>query len=166
MRIHALSRSHELEGTPDEVFPFFADAFALESITPDFLGFEVITPAPIESVTGTVIQYAMRLHGLPVHWTSVIQRWDPPHVFADVQLRGPYRLWHHTHRFEALPGGRTLMRDDVRYALPLQPVGELALPFVRRDLDRIFDYRRDVLPERLAAFRAGPPQPRATSRGR
>lgn len=150
MRIHALSRTHELEGTPDEVFPFFADAFALESITPPLLRFGVITPAPIEVGTGTVIQYAMRLHGVPMNWISSIQRWDPPHVFVDTQIRGPFRLWHHTHTFEALPGGRTLMRDEVRYALPLQPFGEVARAFVRRDLEKIFDYRSDVIAQRLA----------------
>lgn len=152
MRVHVLSRAHELEGTPQEVFPFFADAFNLESITPPFLGFGVVTPPPIPLQTGTIIQYAMRLHGLPVTWVSSIQRWEPPHCFVDTQLRGPYRFWHHTHSFEPLPGGRTLMRDEVRYQLPVPPLGELALPVVRRDLDRIFDYRREVLPARLAEF--------------
>lgn len=154
VRLHDLSRTHELEGTPDEVFPFFADAFNLESITPPLLQFGVVTPAPILLGTGTVIQYAMKLHGIPINWTSSIQRWDPPHAFVDTQIRGPYRLWHHTHTFEALPGERTLMRDDVRYALPFQPFGELAMPLVRRDLARIFDYRGAVIADRLAAARS------------
>lgn len=154
MRVHVLSRTHELEGTPEEVFPFFADAFNLESITPPFLDFSVLTPAPILLTTGTVIQYGMRLHRVPVTWVSSIQRWDPPHCFVDTQLRGPYRFWHHTHSFEELPGGRTLMRDEVRYQLPVPPLGDLALPFVRRDLERIFNYRREVLPARLAEFLA------------
>lgn len=154
MRVHVLSRAHELEGTPQEVFPFFADAFNLESITPAFLDFSVLTPTPIHLTTGTVIQYAMRLHGIPITWVSSIQRWDPPHCFVDTQLRGPYRFWHHTHTFESLPGERTLMRDEVRYQLPVPPLGDVALPFVRRDLARIFDYRHEVLPQRLAAFLA------------
>jgi ligand-binding SRPBCC domain-containing protein len=153
VRIHALSRSHELEGTPDEVFPFFADAFALESITPPLLQFQVITPGPIDIRTGTVIQYAMRLHRVPMNWTSSIQAWNPPHAFVDTQIRGPFRLWHHTHTFEALSSGRTLMRDEVRYALPLGRVGELAHPFVRRDLRTIFDYRAAVIGDRLAERR-------------
>ncbi|MBO9531796.1 MAG: SRPBCC family protein [Solirubrobacteraceae bacterium] len=155
MRVHVLSRAHELEGTPDELFPFFADAFNLESITPAFLGFGVLTPAPIQLGTGTVIQYGMRLHGVPITWLSSIQRWEPPHCFVDTQIRGPYRFWHHTHTFEALPGDRTLMRDEVRYQLPFPPFGELARPFVRRDLERIFDYRRQMLPELLEAFVKG-----------
>ncbi|MDO9355034.1 MAG: SRPBCC family protein [Solirubrobacteraceae bacterium] len=154
MRIHALSRSHELEGTPDDVFPFFADAFALESITPPLLRFGVITPGPIDIRTGTVIQYAMRLHGVPMNWISSIQGWDPPRAFTDTQIRGPFRLWHHTHTFEPLSGGRTLMRDEVRYALPLGRLGSLAHPFVRRDLERIFDYRASVIADRLVE-RAG-----------
>jgi ligand-binding SRPBCC domain-containing protein len=154
MRVHVLSRTHELEGTPSEVFPFFADAFNLEAITPKFLGFGVLTPPPIQLTTGAVIQYAMRLHGVPVTWTSSIQRWDPPHAFVDTQLRGPYRFWHHTHSFTALPGERTLMRDEVRYQLPFAPLSAVALPLVKRDLQRIFDYRTAVLPRELAAFRA------------
>ena len=163
VRIHALTRTHSLEGTPEDVFPFFADAFNLEAITPPLLRFGLLTPAPIDVGSGTVIQYAMRLHGVPMSWTSSIQRWDPPHAFVDTQIRGPFRFWHHTHRFEPLTGNRTLMTDELRYALPLQPFGELALPFVRRDLARIFDYRAQVIDDRLAAFRhdlraAGRPQ--------
>lgn len=149
MRVHALSRTHELEGTPDDVFPFFADAFNLESITPPLLDFSLLTPAPIDLGPGTVIQYAMRLHGVPVNWVSAIQNWDPPHGFVDTQIRGPFRFWHHTHRFSTLPGNRTLMTDEVRYALPFQPLGELALPLVRRDLRMIFDYRAQVIADRL-----------------
>lgn len=154
MRVHALSRTHVLEGTPDDVFPFFADAFNLESITPPLLDFSLLTPAPIALGSGTVIQYAMRLHGVPVNWVSTIQNWDPPHGFVDTQIRGPFRFWHHTHRFEALPGARTRMVDEVRYALPFQPLGELALPLVRRDLRMIFDYRARVIAGRLRAARA------------
>lgn len=151
MRVHALSRTHVLEGIPDDVFPFFADAFNLEAITPPLLDFSLLTPAPIELGSGTVIQYAMRLHGVPVNWLSAIQNWDPPHGFVDTQVRGPFRFWHHTHRFEPLPGNRTRMHDEVRYALPFQPLGELALPFVRRDLRMIFDYRAKVIADRLRA---------------
>ena len=148
-----LRREQRLPGTPDDVFPFFADAFNLESITPPILHFGLLTPAPIVLGLGTVIQYGMRLHGFPVNWTSSIQGWDPPHRFVDTQIRGPFRFWHHTHRFEALPGGQTLMTDDVQYALPLQPLGELALPLVRRDLKMIFDYRARVIEARLAQAR-------------
>lgn len=139
-----------LEATQDTVFAFFADAFNLEAITPPLLRFGLITPAPIDLGNGTVIDYAMRLHGVPLRWRSSIQNWDPPHGFVDTQLRGPFRFWHHTHRFEALPDGRTRMHDTVRFALPLQPIGELALPVVARDLRTIFDFRARVIPELLS----------------
>lgn len=163
MSVHRLSRTHELEGTPEENFPFFADAFNLQSITPPFLHFAVLTPAPITLGTGTVIQYGMRLHGIPVRWVSSIQRWEPPYCFVDTQLRGPYRFWHHTHTFEALPGERTLMRDEVQYELPFPPLGDLALPLVRRDLEQIFGYRREALERELAAFKARGGAPAVTT---
>jgi ligand-binding SRPBCC domain-containing protein len=94
---------------------------------------------------GTVLEYDLRLHRVRIHWLTRIESWEPDRRFVDVQLRGPYRIWHHTHLFEPHLGG-TLMRDVVRYALPLGPVGALARAlFVRRDLERIFDYRRDAL---------------------
>ena len=91
---------------------------------------------------GTLIRYRLRVRGVPVGWLTAIREWDPPHRFVDEQLRGPYALWHHTHSFEAHPGGGTLMRDEVRYALPLGPLGELARRlFVARDVEAIFDFR-------------------------
>jgi ligand-binding SRPBCC domain-containing protein len=149
--VHVLSRSQILPGTPDEVFPFFADARNLEAITPPLLRFEVITPDPIEMQVGTLIQYRLRLHGVPVSWLTSIQAWEPPHRFVDTQIRGPYSLWHHTHTFEDRGDGTTLMRDVVRYAIPFGPLGELAHRlFVRRDVAAIFDFRRDAILPLLA----------------
>ena len=141
LRYHVLRREQRLPGTPDEVFPFFADAHNLEAITPPFLGFRVITPQPIEMRVGALIEYRLRLHGIPVSWLTRIEDWTPGVRFVDAQLAGPYRLWHHTHEFEADGDGGTLMRDTVRYALPYWPLGEVAHPLVARDLAAIFDYR-------------------------
>jgi ligand-binding SRPBCC domain-containing protein len=95
---------------------------------------------------GTVIEYRLRLHGVPVRWRTRIEMFDPPYTFVDVQLSGPYRLWHHTHVFEPDGRGGTLMRDRVRYALPLGPLGAVAhLLFVRRDLRRIFEFRQQAV---------------------
>ena len=127
-----------------EVFGFFADAVNLERITPPLLRFEVVTEPPIEMRAGTLIEYRLRLHGIRIDWLTRIDEWEPGVRFVDTQLAGPYRLWHHTHSFEEADGG-TMMRDVVRYALPLWPLGELAVPLVRRDLARIFDYRREVV---------------------
>jgi ligand-binding SRPBCC domain-containing protein len=147
---HVLTREQHLEGAPEEVFDLFADAVNLEPLTPPWLRFRVLTPAPVTMRAGTLLEYRLRLHGVPVRWRTRIEGWEPPHRFVDVQLRGPYRLWHHTHTFERRDGG-TLMRDEVRYALPLGPLGVLAhRVFVRRDLERIFDFRHAAV-ERLLA---------------
>lgn len=144
MRIHRLEREQLLPHPVDEVFPFFADARNLERLTPPLLRFEVLTPGAIEMRAGTLIEYRLRLHGVAVGWQTRIEEWEPGARFVDVQLAGPYRLWHHTHTFEPVSSG-TLMRDTVRYALPAWPVGEVAQPLVRRDLAGSFDFRRDTV---------------------
>jgi ligand-binding SRPBCC domain-containing protein len=145
MRVHVLEREQRISAPREKVFAFFADAFELEAITPSWLGFEVLTPGPVEMRAGTLIAYRMALHGFPVRWLTRIERWEPQTAFVDRQLRGPYRLWHHVHTFEPCSQG-TLMRDRVSYALPLGPLGELAhAAFVRRELARIFDFRRESI---------------------
>jgi len=149
--IHTLAREQVLPLPPVEAFELFADAFNLEAITPPWLHFRVVTPPPIAMRPGALIEYRLRLHTLPIRWLTRIEGWEPGRRFADVQVRGPYRAWHHTHTFEPDDGG-TRMRDVVRYALPLGPLGELAHALlVRRDLERIFDFRRDAVAARLAA---------------
>jgi ligand-binding SRPBCC domain-containing protein len=146
MAIHVLVREQLLPRRPEEVFPFFADAHNLEAITPPWLGFRVVTRQPIEMAPGTLIEYRLRLHNVPIRWRTTIAVWDPPRRFVDVQLSGPYRMWHHTHDFEEAPGGGTLMRDTVRYSLPFGPLGALAhRALVRRDLAAIFDFRQDAV---------------------
>jgi ligand-binding SRPBCC domain-containing protein len=143
MPVHILTREQRLPAPPRAVFPFFGDAHNLEAITPPWLGFRVTTPQPVEMAAGTLIEYRLRLHGVPIRWRTRIAVWEPPTRFVDVQLRGPYKLWHHTHEFEPTADGRgTLMRDTVRYALPFGPLGEIAHRlFVARDLGAIFDFR-------------------------
>ena len=142
MRVFTLKREQRLPGTPAEVFPFFADAGNLEAITPPFLRFRIVTPRPIGMAEGTLIEYRLKLRGIPVRWRTRIDAWEPGVRFVDRQLSGPYALWHHTHEFEADGENHTLMRDIVRYRLPLGPLGAAAhLLFVRRDLQAIFDYR-------------------------
>ena len=134
-----LARSRE------RVFPFFADAANLGRITPPELGFRILTPLPIEMAAGTIIDYRIRLALVPLAWRTEITQWDPPHVFVDVQRRGPYAQWIHRHTFTDLPGGRTLMEDEVRYRLPFGPLGRLVHPPVRREIERTFAHRRAVV---------------------
>jgi ligand-binding SRPBCC domain-containing protein len=139
---HVLRREQWLPGAPAEVFPLFADAGNLEAITPAWLAFRIVTPRPIEMRPGTLIEYRLRLHGVPVSWLTRIEEWEPGVRFVDAQVAGPYKLWHHTHEFEPDGTGGTLMRDTVRYELPLGPLGEAARRlFVARDLAAIFDHR-------------------------
>jgi ligand-binding SRPBCC domain-containing protein len=147
-RVHLLHREQLLPLAVEELFPFFCDAGNLARITPPELAFQVETPLPIDMRMGAEIAYRLRLWGVPFRWRTRITGWDPPHGFVDEGIRAPFRLWRHTHVFRSAPGGAgTLMDDRVEYALPLAPFGEAAHVLVRRQLDRIFDYRRQVVAE-------------------
>jgi len=144
MKTFNFSSEQWLPNPLEEVFPFFADARNLEQLTPDWLSFTVLTPEPIPMAAGTTIDYRLAWHGIPLRWRSEIAAWEPPHRFVDRQLRGPYRLWHHEHRFFEVDGG-TRVTDQVDYAVW---GGALALRFgVRRDIERIFEFRRTRLIE-------------------
>jgi len=124
-----------------EVFDFFSRAENLERITPPWMQFKILTPLPITMKPGATIAYALRVHGIPMRWLTEIERWNPPFEFVDVQAKGPYKLWRHTHRFSEVRGG-TLIEDVVEYALPFGWIGRLVHRLqVSRDLAQIFDYR-------------------------
>jgi len=126
----------------ETVFPFFADASNLESITPPWLRFKILTPLPIVMRVGAIIEYQLHLHGIALRWQSEITVWKPPLRFVDEQRRGPYRKWIHEHTFTQCGHGSE-MNDFVQYAVP---GGWLVnLIFVRRDVRRIFEYRRQRL---------------------
>jgi len=155
-KTYVLEREQFIPRPLAEVFPFFADASNLEAITPEFLNFQILTPRPIPLRPGSLIDYQIKLFGLPLKWRTRIEEFDPPKRFVDVQLRGPYKLWHHTHEFLETGGG-TLMTDRVRYQLAFGPLGSLAhILWVRRTLARIFDHRRQTI-ERLLG---SDPEPR------
>ena len=134
----------------DRVFAFFAAPENLEAITPPELRFRIVTPLPIAMRVGTEIDYALRLWGIPFRWRTLISRLEPPLLFVDEQLAGPYRSWIHTHRFSDAGDGRTLIQDEVRYALPWPPLGRLARPAVARQVMRIFRHRQRRVRELIA----------------
>jgi ligand-binding SRPBCC domain-containing protein len=137
-----IERAQTVMRPRNHVFEFFADALNLERITPAFLRFRVLTPPPLVMAAGTVIDYRLRLHGVPVRWRALIEEFVPGRTFTDVQVAGPYRSWRHRHEFTDVAGG-TEVRDVVEYEMPLGPLGALARAlFVGRSLERIFDFRR------------------------
>lgn len=137
-----LEYEHWVPRSREAVFPFFADAHNLERLTPSFLRFRIRKVSTPAVQAGTLIDYRLKLHGLPIRWRTRIEQWEPEKKFVDVQLRGPYGLWHHTHEFESHEGG-TIVRDRVRYRLPLGALGELiAGAWVARDVEKIFAYRQ------------------------
>jgi uncharacterized protein len=128
-----------------EVFSFFSNASNLEKLTPGWLNFRILSQSTPQIQAGTLIEYQLKLHGIPFTWKTLIEEWIPEKQFVDTQLKGPYSLWHHTHTFEEKDGG-VLMIDKIRYQVPLGILGHLvAGNYVKKDITRIFDYRKEVI---------------------
>jgi ligand-binding SRPBCC domain-containing protein len=138
---YTLQREQLVRNPLPEVFEFFGRAENLERITPPWMHFRILTPPPIVMKQGTTIEYKLRVRGIPLRWLTKIERWNPPYSFIDVQAKGPYTLWHHTHLFAEVERGTSIV-DIVRYALPFGVLGRLVhWAQVARDLEQIFDYR-------------------------
>lgn len=138
-----------------EVFAFFSDPRNLEEMTPPWLHFSIIAASAPKTQKGSLFEYRLRIKGFPVRWKTLIEEWEPPVRFVDVQLKGPYRRWHHTHEFHETDSG-TLMIDRVRYQLHLGWIGSLlAGSMVRRDIQTIFDYRREIMARRFPSLGGG-----------
>lgn len=154
MKTYTLEREQIIPRSRTETFAFFCDALNLERITPTFLKFRITTPKPINLAEGALIDYQLKLFGIRFNWRTLIEHWQPEEKFVDVQIKGPYALWHHTHTFEETASRQTLMRDCVLYRIPFGVFGQLAHRlFVRRMLETIFDYRAKVTAELLAENR-------------
>lgn len=152
MKVHELQRELWLPRPLTEIFPFFADAANLETLTPPWLNFRILSPRPIPMGGGTLIDYRIVVHGIPFRWRSEITVWEPPHRFVDEQRRGPYRFWRHEHLFAERDGG-TLISDWVKYAVLFDPIVHRWL--VHPDVERIFDFRTKKMRE---LFREAVPQ--------
>lgn len=150
MDTHVIRLTQVINRPLKEVFAFFECPENLSLITPPSLGFMILTPQPVDMREGALIEYTYKLHGIPMHWTAMITDYDPPHRFVDVQIKGPYRYWHHTHIFEEIEEG-TKITDEVKYILPFGVLGRLINGLtVERDLRDIFDYRKKVIEEYFA----------------
>jgi len=142
MKIRKFEAKLWLPLPPEELFPFFGDAGNLDAITPPWLHFRIVTPPPIEMRAGALIDYRLKVRGVPLSWRTRINVWEPPHRFVDEQLRGPYRQWIHEHRFEPSDGG-TLATDSVEYSVPFDfLIHDL---MVRPDIEKIFAHRQAEL---------------------
>lgn len=158
MREEVFIAVQDLPAPRAEVFAFFSDPANLEALTPPWLRFEVLTPRPLPRGEGALFDYRIRVRGLPIRWRTLIEAFVPGVKFVDRQIAGPYALWHHTHRFEDLPpsadlpAGGTRMTDQVRYRLGFGFLGRIVIAlWVRRDIERIFEYRKRVLAERFTS---------------
>jgi ligand-binding SRPBCC domain-containing protein len=145
VKTYSLSFAQQVARPLLEVFDFFSRAENLEALTPPWLNFKILDVKPQPVQQGTLINYSLRVHGIPVRWTSEIIEWEPPHRFVDLQLRGPYKLWRHEHRFETYQGG-TLISDTINLALPLGFLGRLVYKIkVEPDVQEIFAFREQKI---------------------
>jgi hypothetical protein len=143
----------------EDVFAFFSDPANLESLTPPWLGFRILDASDSPVRLGTRIRYRLRLNGIPLRWESVISEYEPGRMFADEQVRGPYRHWYHRHLFRPLHGGVEI-EDIVEYELPFGMLGRLVhAVVVRRQLRQIFGFRRERMRERFGELAAESPPP-------
>jgi ligand-binding SRPBCC domain-containing protein len=145
MKIYTLKQKQVLSRPLKEVFAFFARPENLQQITPPELGFQIITPSPIVMEKGSLIDYQIRLSGLPFRWRTLISSYNPPHEFVDEQIKGPYSFWHHRHQFYA-EGDETVIEDTVTYTIPFGILGRIVHTlFIRAKLRKIFEYRQAII---------------------
>ena len=148
VKVRILERIQIVRRPVAETFRFFSDPHNLQRLTPAFLNFRFLEPPSDVMHPGTAIDYQIRLYGVPIHWRTRIEIVEAPNKFVDVQEKGPYALWRHSHIFKDIGGRATEVRDRVEYAMPLGPLGEIAYHlFVARSLAQIFEFRERKLVE-------------------
>ena len=145
MKLNEINSEQFINIKIQNVFDFFSKPENLQEITPKRLGFNIITPGPIEMEKGTVIDYYIKISYIPIRWRTIITNYNPPYKFVDQQIKGPYSFWHHTHTFSKLNGG-TLIKDNIKYLVPFGIIGKIINKiWIKRDLENIFDYRKNKI---------------------
>ena len=142
MKLYTFKKEQKISKSIIDVFDFFSKPENLSVITPNKMDFKILTPSPIEMKEGTLIDYTVKIMSFPIRWRTLITKYDPPNMFIDQQLKGPYSMWHHTHLFEKINDNETLIKDVILYAVPFSFIGSITHSlYIKRDLEKIFDYR-------------------------
>ena len=150
MKVYTLKREQIISKNILDVFDFFSRPENLAKITPPKMKFKILTPTPIEMKEGALIDYTVRVLGIPIRWRTLITKYQPPNIFIDQQLKGPYSLWHHTHTFEQISQNETLIKDIVIYTIPFGFIGRIVhFLYIKKDLDKIFNFRKDKIADLL-----------------
>jgi len=142
LKLYTFKKEQKISKSIIDVFDFFSKPENLSVITPNKMDFKILTPSPIEMKEGTLIDYTVKIMSFPIRWRTLITKYDPPSMFIDQQLKGPYSMWHHTHLFEKINDNETLIKDIILYAVPFSFIGSITHSlYIKRDLENIFDYR-------------------------
>ncbi|TWI71134.1 ligand-binding SRPBCC domain-containing protein [Desulfobotulus alkaliphilus] len=145
MKLQRLERQQILKGNMQEIWTFFADPCNLEKITPEWMHFDIRSGHGHPMFQGQILAYRIKaIAGIPMTWITEITHVKEGEYFVDEQRFGPYRFWHHLHRFSPCDGG-ILMEDRIHYALPMDPFSRAVHPFIRKKLEAVFDYRKGAI---------------------
>ena len=145
MKVHKLQYKQFIDKNINEVFDFFSNPENLSVITPKKLNFTILTPGPIKMKDGQLIDYTITLLGKKIRWRTMITDYEPPKMFIDQQLKGPYSMWHHEHSFKEVKNGVEII-DTIHYSVPFGFLGDIVnFLFIRRDLENIFKHRKVVI---------------------
>lgn len=148
MKVYTLEKKQKVSRNILNVFNFFSKPENLSIITPKKLDFKITTSSPVDMKEGTLIDYTIKIMTVPVRWRTLISKYDPPNLFVDKQLKGPYLMWEHTHTFKKINNNETLIQDIVKYSLPYSFIGNIVNAlYVKRDLKNIFSYRKEKIKE-------------------
>ena len=148
MKLHILKKEQVISQNISTVFDFFSKPENLSVITPPKMNFKIFTPSPIDMKEGTLIDYTINIMFMPIRWRTLITKYNPPNIFVDQQLSGPYSMWHHTHTFEQLGDNETLIKDEVIYSIPFAFIGSIVrYLYIKGELEKIFTYRKNKIEE-------------------